>query len=767
MPRAASEGLKLEEVRAVVENVVGKQSQALVPIDMDEGQSASIHKREMPGLKHRLNDTLASALEEANNRRAAEEREAETRRMLRLAEEELQLVRDSSRDERSRVNAAEHDREDLLCRVEEAKDSQRNMDEKIKDLEAENAATYATLEEYRMSSHKWRQDIDQSTREREDLEKMITELERQLEQSQESSGSMRRRLEKLHSDMATATGQLASEKATWRAKEEDYRAESESLETQVAAHSLKRSELEEELHNLQASAKEASDARLVLDQTRTSKTSLDEMVSKLQTELLEQQSLAARFERDFNHAREAGRAEVHRTRMSMETDLEAANHQVNVVRAEVEAELSKVRSEHENLKIEAETAKACHERILEEQDDAKREALRKVNKTNSIALDEARQKHEASVQEFQAAHKRALDHALEDKQRSEHFLNERLSLSDAKLQHFQDKVLHLEERLEVAKSAAQAAAMNAQSRVVAPVSSSSTALPEKVSPQALRESILVLQEQLQDRESQIDKLQNQADTEGPVKLKKRDDEIAWLRELLANRNDELTDLVNTLAQATFDRGAVRNTAIRIRANLQMEQQEKQRLDQNSQSLPGQAIASLSSFATPKATQLSTAFSKWRSTMESSALKDARRPNGRPRSSTPSKPSASTTVPPGYMSGLMTPPASNLRTTPSPEAAESMPPSGLHSRRSSKSNNLAFSEPPRSKSRHPSASSQGPNTPLFRSQSYDEDADDRKLQMESFEEGVEDETLDIAENGPSAFQSLEDELENLAGDDSLA
>ena len=788
--RAASNSLELEDVRAVVEDIVGKQSQALVPIAMDEGHKYTEHRHEMSELEQRLNETLASALEEANLRRSVEEREAETRRMLRLAEEEIQLLRESGRDGDSRLNAAEHGREQLLARLENAEDAKRDLEQQVENLEAESEAAQATLEEYRTSSHRWRQDIDQATREREDLENTIGSLERELEENQELSRSMRKRLETLHSDMATAAGQLASDKASMKAKEEEYRTRCQHLEAQHEADVKERTQVEEELRTLRAgaaetsqaqqakglqersllegelgalraSAAEAAEAKVAIDQMRVSNSSLEETVRNLQIELVEQQSLAARFERDFNDAREAGRAEVQRTRMSLETDIETANHQVNVVRVELESELAKVRAELENARMEAETTKARHERHLEEEDDARRETLRKVNHASSVALDEARQKHQTTVNELHSAHDRALQHAMEDKQRSEYFLNEKLSLSDSKFQHFQDRVLHLEERLEVAKSAAQAAAMSAKSKAV-PIASATAALPEKISPQALRESILVLQEQLQERESRIDKLQSQVDQEGPAELKKRDDEIAWLRELNAVRSEELTDLINTLAQPTFDRVMVRDTAIRIRANLEMEQQEKERFGQNPNSLPGQAIASLSNFAAPKAVQLSSAFSKWRANMENSALKNAPRGHARPRSNTPSKPSSSSGIPQSYTSGLMTPPASNLRSTPSPDVSGSLPPPRLHSR-AGKEKAMPTLEQPKPRSRVPSASSEAPTTPLFRSQSYDQDAEDNNATMQSFE--GEDEDLDIADNHPPAFRSLEDELDTAIEDDS--
>ena len=56
-----------------------------------------------------------------------------------------------------------------------------------------------------------------------------------------------------------------------------------------------------------------------------------------------------------------------------------------------------------------------------------------------------------------------------------------------------------------------------------------------------------------------------------------------------------------------------------------------------------------------------------------------------------------------------------------------------------------------------ATSEAPMTPLFRSNTYDEDADASKLQMDDFEHEEEDEDLDVDDSQAPAFRSLEDEL----------
>jgi hypothetical protein len=186
-------------------------------------------------------------------------------------------------------------------------------------------------------------------------------------------------------------------------------------------------------------------------------------------------------------------------------------------------------------------------------------------------------------------------------------------------------------------------------------------LPEKISPQALRESIMVLQEQLQDREQNIERLEAKVaslDPDASTKIQKRDDEIIWLRELLAVRKSDLTDIVITLESEQYDPEQVKDAAIRLRANLQMEEQERERAMNGGSAinLPNIA-ASLRDAASPRVAQavgpLAAAWGNWRKGRTDSSLSEA-------VGSTPSRnnsPSGS------FLNGLLTPPASQLRTPP--------------------------------------------------------------------------------------------------------
>jgi hypothetical protein len=367
-----------------------------------------------------------------------------------------------------------------------------------------------------------------------------------------------------------------------------------------------------------------------------------------------------RHQREFEEARESGLSEVQRTRHYMQAEIESANNQVNVVREDLENQVSRLRAELDQVKLDADTTREKHEMLLEE-----------ANTSKKTLLNDLKFRHANEVEDLQTQHERQLNNTIEDAQRHEQHLLERLSLSSSKTEHLQDRVSHLEDKLEVAKSAANAAAKAARSASTsslqpAPLQktvSRAMELPEKISPQALRESIMVLQEQLQDREQTIEKLeQNIAslDPDSAIKISKRDDEILWLRELLSVRKSDLQDIVNTLETEDYDPEQVKDAAIRLRANLQMEEQERERAMNGGSALNLPNIAaSLRDAATPRVAQavgpLAAAWGNWRKGRESSTSD-----SGRASSATPSRGHPGSQ---GFLSGLLTPPASNLRQSP--------------------------------------------------------------------------------------------------------
>lgn len=713
--RIATANIDLDDVRAVVQDALHRNSNALARVPSSDERS---HKRAITELEGRFNETLAGKLEEANQRRMTEEREADTRRLLRLAEEELSLLRETTRDQDHRIHSLQREFQTSLGRAEEAESAKRKLEKQLSDAEAENSAFESTLDEYRLSSNKWRQEVDDLSSENESLKSNIGEMKAQIADGLNIRENMRVRLDKIHADMAGAAEQLANEKSHWQTRNEELQKKSVMLQARIEGEAGVRRSLEEEVRALRAQVHDGVSAKIHLEQALRSSAVHEDAVNTLKIDLAAEQTLVTRLERDLHEARESGRAEVQRTQMIMETSIESTNSQAAIIRSSLEHELHRAKNEVDDLRMSADTAKARHELLLEEEADLRRDALRRVNETSSASLNDLREKHQDSLRYMKLQHERELTNALEDKHRAETYLQDRLGLSNDQVAHLQDRVSHLEERLQVAKSAAQAAAKQAQAaRYSAPSQAPAPAPPasvvpversldshEKISPQALRESILVLQEQLQERETRIESLTNEItslDTTAPGKLIQRDTEITWLRELLAVRNEDLSELIRQLELDNFDREAVRDYAIRISAGIQMEQAEKERLISAGTSKAAQAVAGLVNAASPGAARLASAWGNWRkgrteSTSSSSAPAAPARasvaaPKGKapasrvqtqasrvrsanrtsaPSASTPSKPSPLPS--PSIFAGLMTPPASNLRRTPV-QAASSAPP----------------------------------------------------------------------------------------------
>jgi hypothetical protein len=450
---------------------------------------------------------------------------------------------------------------------------------------------------------------------------------------------------------------------------------------------------------------------------------MEENIAVLRAENHNLQLTAARFEREFNEARESSRMEIQRTRTSMEADLEASNNQVNYVRAELEAQIIRLETQLDNVRLDNDTSRERYEMLLEEAKETRLTALATAKESREVALEEQRKTHERVLNDLRERHARALHNSSEDRQRGEAHMIDRLALADERAKHLEERVQHLEEKLEIAQSAARAAAEAAQTAKAIPVPAAPTHStspsisfskgsqePERISPQALRESIFVLQDQLQQRETRIEELEQEVasmDKDAPNKIKDKDSEINWLRELLGVRIDDLQDIIKTLSQPSFNQHAVRDAAIRLKANLQMQQQERDR------ALTGSGLPSLQSLtelaASPRSLPLAAAaaWGNWRKARETA--------NGgsTPSEQTPSKSSNAG----AFLSGLLTPPSSHARqnapnTTGAGRAyAETRPLRGFNStpRRGSVRQEVPIAEPPKT-------------PPLLRRSSYDHDAE---------------------------------------------
>ncbi|OAA75379.1 hypothetical protein LEL_07367 [Akanthomyces lecanii RCEF 1005] len=641
----------------------------------------SVYDQRVGDLEERLRLQEEKTEEELKQRRLLEDKLCDAQRQLKHASEEETRVTETLEDRDRRIKELEQLAGKKAMRMtlleaasNNASQSQSEMTNKLNALEGD-------LKEVRQDNTHWRTEAERAdetarrnagelavTRdENKSLQTTLQTLTAQLQENERLRESWRGKFMSLQEDMANAAREVAEESARRIKKDQAMLARQEVLDARLQAEAKTRERLEVEMERLQTN--ERTGMRALNECTR-----LEGILGELRTEKDKLQQTASRYQREFEEARESGASEVKRTRMAMQSEIDAANHQVNVVRQDLEDQNSKLRAEIDSIRLEADTAKERNEMLIEGE-----------QTTKAKALEELEQKHQNEIEDMQTRYERQINNANEDAGRAEEALLGRLSLSSSKVEHLQDRILHLEEKLEISKQAAAAAAQAAKSAgvepaapIAAPVPTARAAvtseLPEKISPQALRESIMVLQEQLQAREQRIEELEQdiaKLDPEAPSKISKRDDEISWLRELLAVRHSDLQDIINALAVDSFDRERVKDAAIRLKANLQMEEQERDRAMNGGSAITLPNIAQSIQAATPRVAQTIgsgfNAFDRWRKSSQPSFLSGVLNSPSAGHAATPSRSKGPSAQQSKLLSGLLTPPASGLRQTPTADS----------------------------------------------------------------------------------------------------
>ncbi|KAB5559863.1 hypothetical protein GE09DRAFT_71375 [Coniochaeta sp. 2T2.1] len=665
-----------------------------------EIMNKSAFDQRLSDLEDKLHQQEVKTEEQLEGRRAAEDRLSEVQRLLRISAEEENRLRElvEEKDQRVKSLEASHNKNAMRLTLLEA--AQANAQQTQSELQNKLNVGEADIRIARQEARHWQGEaerlIESSTRHEDDLahavgenramRKLLDTLGTQLQENERMRDNWRSKFLALQNDMAEAAREIGEENARWIKKEQALLARHEVLDARLQAEAKTRERIETELERLEMNERQGM--RAISDAKR-----MEKVIEELQSEKHKLQQTALRFQAEFEEARESGAREVQRTRESMQGQVEEANNEVNVVREELEDQLANVRSQLDRFKLDADTQQARYEMLLEEAQNATKTQVDDLARQHRDELEELFVKHQNEVEDLQARYERQINNTTEDAQRAEQNLLERLSISTSKSEYLQDKVAHLEEKLEIAKEAARAAAQAAKEtrtsvtspepttaavRPAAKSISHTMALPEKISPQALRESIMVLQEQLQQREHRLEELESQlakVDPEADTKIAKRDDEIIWLRELLAVRHSDLQDIILALGAEDYDVDAVKDAAIRLQANLQMEEQERERAMNGGSAinLPNIA-ATIRDAATPRVAQavgpLAAAWGNWRKNREpgsfgslSGVLSSPAPPASAGRhSATPSK-SRPSPASQSLFGGLMTPPASGLRNTP--------------------------------------------------------------------------------------------------------
>ncbi|KXG46878.1 uncharacterized protein PGRI_036240 [Penicillium griseofulvum] len=709
------------DMREIIEEAMAKQLAQQVALQKPPSPRLSEAEEigadslmlQIDGLKSMLRVADERAEQEYKERRDAQDAISELQRLLKFAEEDAARHSAAAEDAESRLLQFKEEKipyfEKMQFRTESLSEESETLKVTIAELSTKNIALEGTLDEYRLSSDTFRRQLETTKSENKSLHETIDHLRTRIEDSMISRQNLTEKFDRLQDDMLSVTAEITRDQAAWRRKEEEHSAKYNELRASHSRELQLREKLEEDVREFEKNEREATKLRFIQEQSQRENARLEELITSLRAENHELQIQAARFEREFIEARESSRVEIQRTRSSMEADLEASNSQVNIVRAELEAQIICLQTQLDNNRMDADTTRERYELLLEEARDSKAAALA----AKDLAIDETRKTHERVINDLRERHARALHNSSEDRARGESHNMERMALSEDKANHLQERVNLLEEKLEIAQAAARAAAEAAHSAKTSTASAPShsratpsmsynkgSAEPEKISPQALRESIFVLQDQLQQRETRIEELEQEVsaiDKDAPNKIKEKDTEITWLRELLGVRIDDLQDIIQTVSKPAFNQQAVRDAAIRLKANLQMQQQEKERLATGH--LPSLADLAASPRSLPLAA--AAAWGNWRKGRESAADSSEQ---------TPSKPSNAST----FLSGLLTPPSSHVRehgtgpqTSAAARFAQTRPLRGP--RRGSVRSQAPITEPPQT-------------PPLLRRSSYDHDAE---------------------------------------------
>lgn len=562
-------------------------------LERDQLQKTTSDAR-ISDLEERLKKQEELAVAEAETRRAAEDKLSEIQRQLCVSSEEEHRLRDLLVEREKQVKAISEERDQKQKQSEEsrAKATMRNtlLDanlaneaKRIKELQTRLDATEASLRNVQQEIHTWRAEADmyqeRTVRQADDLTHALDEsknMRAKIATLEVDNGEYKSRIQQfksrcqeLEEEVVGIIRKTTEETQRLVKSEQNWLARQEILDARLQAEAKTRERIEQELARLESLEKQG--VRAIKENER-----LVGILAELRSENHKLQQTASRFQREFEEARDTGLREVQRTRISMQTQLDASNHEVNVVREEYEEQNNKLRSQLDQAKLEIGTANSRSEMLVEAAENSKRKEL-----------EELKNKLESELEDANTKYRRHLDIVREDAQRSEQNYLERLSLATSKNEHFQERIVHLTERLEIADAAAKAAAKAAKQAVVSSPLALDVPEPmtlaepgEKFSGKAFRETIDSLQSQLEAASRTNEELmaekrkfdKQQAQFEGTSKaLVEAEDENRWLDELLDIREADMLDLCKAVKGADVDMVAARDAAIRLAANIQMHQ----------------------------------------------------------------------------------------------------------------------------------------------------------------------------------------------------
>jgi 2C-methyl-D-erythritol 2,4-cyclodiphosphate synthase len=742
----------LQDFRSLMEDVISKQ-QLFVPLNFeDDKETKDKLRRKIESLEMTVTQIEKRGDDEAQSKRAWEERAIRAETELTLSREEVVKQREEAEDKEQRLKALDEKRHQTLssAQIRSAllEGAHSSLQKLNGDLSAKNAELEGCLRQAQESEAKhqaWSKQMEEENRE---LRRAIETLRSETEESIKVRESFRTKFDRVQEDMRRVSLEIGQEQGNWRRIQEEQKARIDVLEARISAEVTKSEGLEGEVRRLEVEEKEAIRLRVELEQLRKSNGKTEDRVAQLIRESTENQNLAAQRAHDVDQTRQAAREEVTKVRLSLQRDIDAANTEVNSVRNSLEKEIDCITQdaavEKEKMGLILKEAQDSKEAALQEAEKQKENALKEAAESKTAALQDQLHKYERQLEEIRAQHERSYQVATEDAEREQYFLQQRLDIAQTESKHLREhigslqaQVRTLNENFKIANVAAQAAAQAA------------TTVREMTAPHvsdeyALRESVDVLQSQLQEREARIEQLEIELAGINKDKIRETEGQLNMYRELLDLRIDDLEEIIHSCSLPHLDRGSLRDAATRLKASLEMQLHEKER--EMGITKPDSSTVNLAS-KIPNAA--SAVWRAWGNRGKTSTEMS----KATPPSSTPSRPSS---VASGFFNGILTPPstlanAQQLGARLVRTGGGSIQGAPSHRRMSARQMDK---RPASATARRPAA---GPH--LFRKDHYDADADSSVLSGEFYDEDDDDATEtggdhgNVESFGASPYRSL--------------
>ncbi|KAI5857982.1 hypothetical protein BZA05DRAFT_441265 [Tricharina praecox] len=729
----------LDDFRALMEDVISKQ-QMFIPLNFDspeDSDSKENLKLKIEALERDVALFQKRGDEEVERKRQWQEKTIELETKLKLAEEEAAKHREVAEEKDRRLKASDEKRHQTLTSAQMRsallEGAHSSLQKSNGELAAKNAELEGAMREAQTSEEKHRGWNLQLENENKELRRAIEALKSETEESIKVRESFRSKFDRVQEDMRRLSLEIGQEQGKWRKTQEEQKARTEVLEAKLAAEISRSQGLEGEVRRLEVEEKESIRLRIETEQLHRATVKAEELITELRHESIENQSRIAQLTHEVAQARESAGDEVSRVRSTLYQEMDVVNVELSSVRKALETEVEKGRAEKERLERLLEETQISNAAALQQVVQEKAKALEEAAESKAAALEDQHRKNERQLDDERSQHERAYRIVTEDAERDQYFLQERLTIAQSETKNLRDhinslqiQVRTLNENFKIANVAAQAAAQAA------------TTVREMTAPnvsdeRALRESVHVLQNQLQQRETRIDQLESElADVNiNSSKLKEIEGQLNMYRELLDLRIDDLEEIIHTCNLPHLDRGSLRDAATRLRASLEMQLHEKERAMGITKPEEENTLASVSHAAAKLPGVASAAWQTWKNRGRTSG--DVT-PRDTPPSSVPSRPTSAAS---GFLNGILAPPSNTLTgarrfgagfgRSNAPADVPSATPRAPPTVRAMEKRSTPYT------GRRPIGSSPGPSNALFRKDNYDADADSSVLSGEFYDD----------------------------------